>query len=99
MNRIVPVATTAMTGSRLSLMPSHMRRGRVNKARPPMKMTTISSSQEWMKAKIAPDSTPGRMLGTMTQRSVWLTEAPNPRDACSSRGSRLASAPETVSTT
>ena len=33
-NRIMPVATTAITGSRLSLMPSHMRRGSVNSASP-----------------------------------------------------------------
>ena len=48
------VATAAMVGSRCSLMPSQMRRGRVKIARLAMNSTSTSSSQEWMKAKIEP---------------------------------------------
>ncbi len=88
-----------MAGSRFSLMPSQMRRGRVNTSRDAMKSTITSSSQLWMKAKIAPETMPGAMRGRITQRSVWDSEAPMPRAACSSRGSKAASAVETVITT
>ena len=51
------------------------------------------------KAKMAPETMPGAMRGRITQRSVWDSEAPMPRAACSSRGSKAASAVETVITT
>jgi hypothetical protein len=45
-------ATAAMAGSRCSLMPSRMRRGRVKIVRLAMNSTMSRSSRLWMKAKI-----------------------------------------------
>lgn len=92
-------ATAAMAGSRFSLIPSQMRRGSVKTSRLAMNSTITSSSQEWMKAKIAPDAIPGAMRGRITQRSVCARDAPIPRAACSRRGSKAASAVATVMTT
>ena len=64
-----------------------------------MNSTITSSSQEWMKAKIAPDTMPGTMLGRITRQMLWHWLAPRLRAACSSRRSKSASAVETVITT
>ena len=80
-------------------MPSQMRRGSVKTLRLAMNSTITSSSQEWMKAKMPPETMPGRMLGTITRRRVWARLAPRLRAACSRRGSKPARLVETMITT
>ena len=57
------VAAERMVGLISCLIPDHIWRGRVICSGPPIKRTTTTSSKEVIKAKRAPEITPGRMSG------------------------------------
>jgi len=77
-----------MVGSISKRMLCHILRGSVTAVEPETKSATISSSKEEMKAKTAPASTPGRMIGSMTCQKARHGVAPRLSAACSSRRSK-----------
>ena len=83
----------------LSWMPSQISLGRVSTRRTVMKSTPTISSKLTMKAKTAPAITPGLMIGKVTSRKVDQPDAPRFFAACSSRGSKPASAAVTFTST
>ncbi len=65
-----------MVGLICSRMPAHIWRGSVRCSGPPRNNTATTSSNEVMKAKSAPDATPGAIKGSVTLKNVRAGEAP-----------------------
>src|SRR5215470_8295860 len=78
---ISTTAAAATAGVMVSLTPLQSWRGSVRRSGLPTKRMTRSSSNEVTKAKTAPETTPGRMMGNVTFRNAWSGEAPRPAAA------------------
>ena len=96
---IKSVETAATVGSISVRMPSHICLGSVGCRLPLTKMATTTSSNEVMKASSAPDTTPGRMSGSVTSRNVCQRPAPRFWAASSSVWSKPRSVAVTTTTT
>ena len=93
---ISSVAAAMIVGLRLSRTPLHMRRGIVCCSGPARKRAMTTSSHEVAKAKIAPDTTPGRMSGSMITRNTRAGLAPRIAPAFRRVSSKDASVAATV---
>ena len=93
------VETAATVGSISVRMPSHICLGSVGWRLPLTKMATTTSSNEVMKASSAPDTTPGRMSGSVTSRKVCQRPAPRFWAASSSVSSKPRRVAVTTTTT
>src|SRR5262249_13835218 len=78
---ISTTAAAATAGVIVSLTPLQSCRGSVRCSGQPTKRMTKSSSNEVTKAKTAPETTPGRMMGNVTLRNAWSGDAPRPAAA------------------
>ena len=70
------VATAKIVGLICSRRPVNICQGRVFCAAAPTKSTTTTSSNEVMKAKSAPEITPGKISGICTRKKVTVGVAP-----------------------
>ena len=90
--------TAVMVGLISLLISIHIFTGRVY-LRPVINIETTNSSNEMMKAKIALDITPGRIIGNVTFKNVFKRLAPRLNDAYSISILKSVSAAETVTKT
>lgn len=84
-----------MVGLISVLISIHIFTGRVY-LQPVINIDTTNSSNEIMKAKIAPDITPGLMIGNVTFKNVFSRFAPRLNDAYSISILKSVNAAETV---
>ena len=79
MDRITStVAAARMVGLISWRMPAHIWRGRVSCSAPPRKRMMTTSSNEVMKAKSAPEMTPGAIRGSWTLKKLYTGVPPSP---------------------
>ena len=70
------VAADKMVGLISWRIPDHICRGRVNCSGPPTNSTITTSSKEVMKAKRAPEITPGKISGISTLKKLRIGPPP-----------------------
>ena len=73
--------------------------GSVMLSGPVVKKLTTTSSSDIVSASMAPDKTPGRIIGSVTLRKILQSFAPRSLAASSTEGSKPASLDRTVITT
>ena len=97
MTRSVEIAVNVGSISYRTL--SHIRLGSVVVAGPPRKIASTTSSNDRRKANAAPETTEGKMAGSVTCHSVRKYPAPRLRAASSMAESVVFSAAETITIT